>query len=489
MSVLEQLQYLDAKSIFVVRSVSQLFNSIATPIAYRRVVLNELIVRPDAQTLFSKALEHISTYTKHVVVRNNLKPSGIRKILSRIMRLSSVTLCYVQDDSHGASTWPIHDVLDYDQLRTQNTKVNIENLPLGGSQSDLHASLLDPAFTRHLVSLKLARPTPPLTTKVDSLKRLLVQCSSLETLHYEDLGQGTSFTFSAGECLPPLSNLVLKSYDWTHSAEEVERHWNLSQMKSLVLVSVPVLNFLNSISPPDLCNLTRLQVHDSLAHASDGREEATRRLDLLVRKHIRALEVLDITCHTNLFHIDSILQHGGSLRQVHFRDHIGFTDDDDECPTLRAEDVTRLGQGLPFVHTLELDMDVALCYPPEFLRGIASFPMLQTLILHVQTLLRATEKDDPARDRDYESAMQMFSCLVRLREKSNPDLAWKSITINVGGWRRVMLRRMGPEWRRKNARGIFAERCFVLEKDENGRYRVAEQECHDGSQYISTSQL
>ncbi|EFY85994.1 hypothetical protein MAC_07946 [Metarhizium acridum CQMa 102] len=260
-------------------------------------------------------------------------------------------------------------------------------------------------------------------------------------------------------------------------------------MKSLVLVSVPVFNFLTSISPQDLCNLTRLQVHNSLAYASDGREDGTRELDLLVRKHIRALEVLDITCHTGRFHIDSILQHGGSLRQLHFRDHVGFSHDDGQCPTLRAEDVARLGQGLPFVHTLELDMDAALCYPPEFLRGIASFPMLQTLILHVQTLLRATEKDDPARDRDYESAMQTFSCLVRLREKSNPDLAWRSITINVGGWRRVMLRRVGSEWKRKNARGIFAERCFVLEKDETGRYKVAEEECHDGSQYTSTSQL
>lgn len=381
------------------------------------------------------------------------------------------------------------DVLDYNQLQSQKTRVEIENLPLGGSQSDLDESLLDPALTRHLVSLKLARPTPPLTTKVDSLKRLLVQCPSLETLHYEDLGRGTSFTFRAGECLPPMSNLVLKSYDWTHSTEEVERHWNMSRMNSLVLVSVPVFNFLSSISPYDLCNLTRLQVQDSLAHSPDRREDATRGLYMLIRNYVRALEFLDITCHTELFPVDAILQHGHSLRELRFRDHIGFRHDDDRCPTLRPQDVAALGQGLPFVHTLELDMDVALCYPPEFLQGVASFPMLHTLMLHVQTLVRATDKDDLARDRDYESAMQTFSYLVRLREKSHPNRPWKSITINVGGWRRVMLRRMGSEWRRKNARGIFAERCFVLQRDETGQYNIAEEQCHDGSQYISTAQL
>lgn len=381
------------------------------------------------------------------------------------------------------------DILDYDQLRSRKTRIEIEDLPLGGSQNDLLESFLDPRFARHLVSLKLARPTPPLTTKVDSLRRLLVQCPSLETLQYEDLGRGTNFAFRAGECLPPMCTLVLKSYDWVHSTEEVERHWNMTRLRSLVLISVPVFNFLSSICPDDMCNLTKLQVHDSLAHVPDRREDATHGLYLLVRNYIRALEVLDLTCHTDLFPIDSILQHGGSLRELRFRDHVGFRHDDDKCPTLKPEHVTALGRGLPFVHTLELDMDIALCCPPEFLQGIASFPMLQTLILHVQTLVRATETDDFSRDRDYDAAMQTFSCLVRLRERSNPDLPWKSITINVGGWRRVMLRRMGSEWKRKNARGIFAERCFVLERKKAGQYFVAEEECHDGSQYVSSSQL
>ncbi|KHO00366.1 uncharacterized protein MAM_01144 [Metarhizium album ARSEF 1941] len=344
----------------------------------------------------------------------------------------------------------------------QNTKVEVENLPLGSPHGDLHESLLDPNFTRHLVSLKVARPTPPLTAKVDSLKRLLVQCPSLERLHYEDVGHGTSFALSTGERLPAFSSLVLKSYDWSPSAEEVQRHWSLSETKSLVLVSVPLFNFLESISPRDLSNLARLQVNDNWAHASEAREEATRGLCLLVRHHIKALEVLDIICHTKLFHVECILQHGGSLGRVHFRDYVGLSHDDGECPTLRPEEVTRLGQGLPFVHTLELDTDEALRCPPESLRGVASFPMLRTLMLHVRTLLRTTDKDGATRDRDYESA---HADVLLPRAAEGEKQAGSAVEEHYRKCRRmatghVMLRRMGSEWRRKNAQGMFAERLL-----------------------------
>ncbi|KAK2612636.1 hypothetical protein QQS21_001408 [Conoideocrella luteorostrata] len=430
-------------------------------------------------------MEHISAYTNHVIIRSNLMPSGIRRILSGIARLSSITLHYVRD----GKVWSISDVLDFEQLTSHKTKVSIENLPLGGSQNDLHESLLDPVLTKHLVSLQLAKPTPPLTTKVDTLKRLLIQCPSLETLQYEDMGRGTQFAFGAGECLPPVSNLVLKSYDWAHSADEVEQHWDLSRIRSLSLVSVPIINFLCSISPHDLSQLTYLQAHDSLTQGLDRQEDATRGLYLLVRNYIRALEVLDITCHTRLFPIDSVMQHGDSLRELHFRDHVGFRRDDDRCPTLCPRDVAVLAENLPFLHTLELDMDASLCCPPEFLQAVSSFPMLQTLILHVQTVVHPNEADDLGRDRDYEAAIQTFSFLVRQREKTNPDMPWKCMTINVGGWRKVMLRRMSSEWRRKNACGVFAERCFVLKRDKTGQYNIQEEMCYDTSQYISSAQL
>ncbi|KAG5999607.1 hypothetical protein E4U43_001973 [Claviceps pusilla] len=488
--VLEQLESLDTKSVFTVRSVCRIFDALATPIAYRRIALNEKIVHSDSQRRFPSALEHISAYTNHVIIRSNLMPRGIRRVLSGITKLSSVTLHYVQDHNEQTSEfWSLSEILDLGQLSRHRTKISIRNLPLGGFQQDLSQSLLNPLLTKHLVSLQLAKSVPPLTTKVDTLKRLLVQCPSLDTLEYEDLGRGTSFTFHAGECLPPVSNLVLKSYDWAHSADEVERHWNMSELRSLTLVSVPVYNFLSSVFPADLSHLTCLRVHDSLASSVDRQEDATCGLYHLVKNHIAALQILDLTCHTRLFPLDAITKHGASLREVHFRDHIGFRNDDVKCPTLSPRDIAVLGRRLPFVHTLELDMDAGLCSPPEFLQALSTFPLLQHLTLHVQTLVRPGETDDPTRDRDYESAVQAFSFLLLQRDRTNPDVPWRHMTINVGGWRRVMVRRLGSEWRTKNARGIFAERCFVMQRDNAGQYNVREEMCHDAREYVSAAQL
>ncbi|CCE33460.1 uncharacterized protein CPUR_07385 [Claviceps purpurea 20.1] len=494
--VLEQLRLLDTRSIWTVRSVCRVFDELATPIAYRRVSLNEKIVNSDAQRRFCAAVEHISAYTRHVIIRSNLMPSGTRRLLSGVRKLSTITLDYVQDGDHQTTTgpWSVCDILDFEQLQRHNIKVSIQSLPLGGSQQDLPQSLLDPVLAKRLVCLQLAKPMPPLTTRVDTLKRLLVQCSALETLEYEDLGRGTSFTFSEGECLPAVSKLALKSYDWTHSADEVARHWNMAALRSLSLVSVPVYNFLGSVCPRDLCHLTCLRVHDSQTTSLERQEAATRWLHDLVKNYIATLHILDITCHTRLFPVEAITKHGRSLREVRFRDHLGFQHDDAQCPTLSPRDIAKLGATLPFVHTLELDMDYRLCSPPEFLQALSTFPRLQNLTLHVQTLLRESDAPDEAsrdrlRDQDCESAMQTFSFLLRQRDRTNPDVPWRHMTINVGGWRRVMLRRTGSEWRRKNACGLYAERCFVLQRGEGGQYTFREDMCHDAGQYLSTAQL
>lgn len=42
---------------------------------------------------------------------------------------------------------------------------------------------------------------------------------------------------------------------------------------------------------------------------------------------------------------------------------------------------------------------------------------------------------------------------------------WRSVTVNVGGWKQVMVRRLSEAWKRQNENGVFAERCFVLERN------------------------
>lgn len=387
-----------------------------------------------------------------------------------------------------ARVWSVAHLLDYNQLKRDGTEVHIEGLPLSSSQHDLHESLLDLALTEHVVSLQLSAPTPPLTTKAESMKRLLLRCPSLKTLGYEDIGRGTSFEFQPGERMPPVQSLSLRSYDWIHSATEVERHWDLSSLRSLSLTSVPVSTFLLSIPLDDLSQLRCLRVHDSLPHGQDGGEDATRGVYLLVRDHIERLQVLDVFCHTELFGIDAILRHGSSLRELRFRDHVGFQHDDIKCPTLHPQDVAVLGASLSHVRILELDMDVRLCHASEFLQAVSLFPSLHTLALHVQTLVCPDEEHIAVRDADYEAAMETFLFLLRQRETASARVLWKRITINVGGWQRVTTRRLSLAWKRQNARGIFAERCFEMSREEDGQYFVREERCRDASEFSSPSQ-
>lgn len=377
--------------------------------------------------------------------------------------------------------WILSEALDVRQLQSSGTELHVENLPLRE-----HAAVdFDDALTRVipanlLVSLKLGRPAPPLTTKLAPLKQLLLRATRLHSLHYEDRGQGTSFKFQEDERMPAVKDLLLRSYDWDHSRREVARHWDFSNIRSLQLVHVPSYNFLSSINPNDLRKLHTLRVEDASAHLPDKRREATRALTDLVSSYIDALETLDLVCHLPLFSLDALLVHRHTLQILRLRDHVGFGEEDHVCPTVDSLHLAGLAKELRYLHTLELDLDVTQCDPREFLSAACRFGNLQTLTVHVQTLLRPLEAVEAGTDRDFEAAMQSFQFLIQERERLSKlqdrcYKPWKRITINVGGWRRVMVRRVSAAWRERNERGIFAERCFVMERSAHGQVGVREE--------------
>ncbi|KND92062.1 hypothetical protein TOPH_03409 [Tolypocladium ophioglossoides CBS 100239] len=468
--ILGQLRVVDHRSLFALRLVCRRFNCLATPVVYHNIELNDAVLDPNAEHLYPRALEHISQHTNHVIIRSDLDSQSVKRLLCGIQRLSSIRWCYVVQYDRIPRLWLPSDILDYSQIRRNDTKIYIENLSLGGVQHDFDESYFNATLTRHLVSLKLLNPNPPLTTRPDSLKRLIMQSPCLQTLHYQDLGIGTSFKFQGQERVPPIADLALKSYNWEHSPEDVAKHWDFSRIRSLKLVNIPVSNFLNSVYLPDFALLHTLKVEDYGGHLQDMRPSATRRMYDLIKHHINALETLDITL-------------------LRFRDHVGFEEDNKRCPTLALEDLAILGAQLTFVHTIELDMDIALCKLRDFLKAVCSFPRLDTLTLHVQTLIRANDRVDPRTDRDYDAALETFSSLIRLREQQRPELPWRRITINVGGWRRVMVRRMGYGWKKQNAQGVYAERCFVLERNERGRHEVREEAASETPRCRSPVQL
>ncbi|KAK7748365.1 hypothetical protein SLS62_008628 [Diatrype stigma] len=181
-----------------------------------------------------------------------------------------------------------------------------------------------------------------------------------------------------------------------------------------------------------------------------------------------------------------LLRHAPTLRVLRLRDHVGLVDEDRRCPTLRAADVAGLARHLAHLRALELDLDAADCDDPaRFLRALCAFPRLEALTLHVQTAVKpwaalallgaggGGEEEKGSHhhfDADYDAAICMFEALVRGKKERRQEIGektmvvpWRRITLVVGGWRPFMVRRTSAVWRALNARGVFAERCFVLE--------------------------
>lgn len=357
------------------------------------------------------------------------------------------------------------DILNAQQTRYHGTKLYVEELPLRDFAGDMRNTYLRAIPTELLVCLKMAHPAPPLVTRLSSLKNLLLSSGRLETLHFEDRGQGTQFNFLPNERFPPFRELTLRSYDWRHTPDEVAQHWDFSRINALELISVPVFNFLSSVAFTDLANLHTLHCEDFSAHLPDLRQEATAALYVLIKSYIRALSTLNITVHAAQFPVDALLPHASSLTTLRLRDHTGFAEEDRRCPTLYHDDVALLARHMRYLQILELDMDIVLTEPPAFLRAICSFPALHTLTLHMQTIIHPYETIHPnQQDRDYEAAMRTLRFLVITRQQLGAT-PWRSITINVGGWKRVMVRRLSEAWKRQNEKGVFAERCFVLERN------------------------
>ncbi len=128
----------------------------------------------------------------------------------------------------------------------------------------------------------------------------------------------------------------------------------------------------------------------------------------------------------------------------------------------RAEDVLLLSRCLTRLHTLEVDLDTSQAEVVAFAHALGGFPALHTLVLHVQTTVRPRYGDDddegvggfvrpspPSEDSDLDFCLRLFGLLLAARrgrsigKDSRSDRraveveSWRSITVNVGGWREV----------------------------------------------------
>ncbi|KAI1080489.1 hypothetical protein F5B20DRAFT_570319 [Whalleya microplaca] len=468
--IFKQLRDIDARSLATARQLSRRFEAIVTPLKFERLRLNKRIIDPEAELYYPGALQNVYLHTRHVEAGNNLNPQDIKRVLDRIQRLLSFKWLFVKSDFQHGLLPVSSDIISPRHIQADKTELYIVDLRSRDFYGDQYDTYLQGIPACCLVSLKMASPTSLLKDHLDPLKRLVLRARHMHTFQYDDRGQGNRFSFIGNERLPAFEDLTLRSYDWDHSADMVQKHWDFSKIRCLKLIDVPMFPFLTSISFSDLRGLQTLHIEDFSAHLPDKRQEATRSLYDLTRQ-IRALHMLAIICHTNLFPVDGLLQHAASLRALSFRDYVGFDDEERRCPTIAAEDLAQLSRTLTYLHTLELDFDALCCDTATFMRVLCEFPHLETLTLHTQTVLRPLEEVPAGIDRDYEAAMDTFETLVRGKKGTS----WRSITINVGGWRRNMVRRVGAAWRELNRRGVYAERCFVMERGAEGRMVVKEE--------------
>ncbi|KAK5626908.1 hypothetical protein RRF57_002623 [Xylaria bambusicola] len=413
--------------------------------------------------------------------KSDLNAEHVKSFLDKIQRLSSSSIDhaaeerpwnswrYVRDDLSKGDFWVPTDILPPQYIQSSNFKLYIEDLPLRDFRAEKSNPYLKAIPTGVLVSLKTATPTPPLTARVESLKGLLVNSPRLETFWYDERGQGARFELRGNERLPPLRDLSLRSYDWNHGPNTVRKHWDFSEIRHLELVDVPLGPFLNSVSFTDFRHLKTLRLEDSSMHLTYRPRDTTRGQYTMI-KQIEALDDLQITCDVKSFPIDGILQHAKSLQSLRFRDYIGFSDEARHCPTLDLENLTTMSQTLTNLHTLELDMDLRLCQlQKDFLRALCNFRRLSTLTLHTQTVLNPVKHAKTSDDLDRKRATQLFLFL-----QSKKSTSWRSVTIIIGDWKPIMVRRLSARWRELGGRGVHAERCFVMEKQRDGNLAIYE---------------
>ncbi|KAI1141024.1 hypothetical protein F5Y05DRAFT_296509 [Hypoxylon sp. FL0543] len=469
--IFEQLRDIDSRALASIRQLSRRFEAIAAPIQFDTICLNERIIAPQTSVYFPQILRYIYLFARHVEVRSDLDPINTRRVLDRVQRLSSLRWRYVGAQPHSGFFSTPSDILSSHQIKINQVRLHVADLPLKDFDRGSLDTYLRAMPSSNLVSLKMTSPTPPLTTQPEPLKQLLIEAQGIRTLYYSDRGQGTRFSFKENERLPAFEELSLRSYDWNHNVHEVRKHWDFSRLQHLTLLDVPMFQFLSSVPFETLHQLRTLHVEDFSAHLPNRRQETTRSLYALTQQ-IKALHTLKITCHMDAFPVCGLLRHADSLRVLRFRDYVGFGDERQRCPTMLVESLTRLSRNLIHLRSIELDMDAALCEPVLFLRALCNFARLETLVLHTQTVLDPFDIVRNGVDPDYETAMGVFSALITAKQGK----PWRSITINVGGWKPAMVRRFSEAWRAQNRRGFYAERCFVLErKGDAGEITIREE--------------
>ncbi len=152
---------------------------------------------------------------------------------------------------------------------------------------------------------------------------LLLGNARLKTLHIAGKYNGTVIAerdIEDHHRLPPIEELSLQNYVWDHSPPIIYHFWNWTNLTSLELKRVPILQFLHTVPATHLMQLQVFRTDGLCLNKSDWCE-ATQSLSDLISQ-ISGLHELSLTCNVgDESCVLSILEHGPTLHTLELRSY------------------------------------------------------------------------------------------------------------------------------------------------------------------------
>jgi len=219
-------------------------------------------------------------------------------------------------DTRWASWDPPPDHMDAGPFRDirrkfPNLHILIEDLNLCSTFSTYNQS--DPPLQLHS-----CKTVAWCTKKYAKNKALFLQAPNLKTLHLINKNlpstRISNSNINKKDRLPPLEELKLVNYDWSHSPRKAVSFWNWSQLVRLQLFKVHIVLFLQTV-PPQHLKLQEFTTDDWRCTHAEGKE-ATRLICGLLT-NIVALQRIDLICDVaEQAWVDAVCKHGPTLRTL-----------------------------------------------------------------------------------------------------------------------------------------------------------------------------
>ena len=270
--IFEQVYRTPPASLRQLRLVSRQFNSLVNPIVYRHLKLNDALVKcfevdgnPNDPREILNARRGIRiaicNFTRQITINEALHWASVVNLLSSLQNFRHLEWSFWGREGSLArnrlSRIP-QDVLDGLAERWPSAQISLGKL---SSRLDSHDDFSSLPPTR-IVSLQMQGVLQRRSNQVGRtpwLKNALLKCDQLKVLHILDVHSGSRFTdeeIEQNETLPAVEELFLQGYFWLHSPSVATNFWNWSRLTSLRLEKVFIVNFLETVLPENLLQLS-----------------------------------------------------------------------------------------------------------------------------------------------------------------------------------------------------------------------------------------